>query len=337
LEAFEKCAKECGLDPKKALSLDVATRWNSTYIMIRDAIYYKNAFDHLAKKDKDKNVHINPSSTDWLNATNISKCLKKFYGVTLLFSGTSYPTANHFFRKFSEIKMDIARWCDSSDLVICTMAFSMRHKFDKYWEMNNLALAVGAFLDPRYKHRMIELYMSKMYGSDKAELEKLVFMNVINELFAYYSAAINAKSTTKGSSSRESEFVPHINTCLVDEEEDKVDLDELYATTSNDKKVSELDLYMSEDLVKVNDNEATFDILSWWKGQVTNLPILSTLARDVLSMQVPTVSSESTFGFGGHIVDAFRSRLKLEIIEALVCCEDWKIASEKGIVIFIAL
>jgi hypothetical protein len=46
LEAFEKCAKECDLDPKKALSLDVATRWNSTYIMIRDAIYYKNAFEH---------------------------------------------------------------------------------------------------------------------------------------------------------------------------------------------------------------------------------------------------------------------------------------------------
>jgi hypothetical protein len=93
--------------------------------------------------------------------------------------------------------MAIARWCDSSDLVICTMAFSMRHKFDKYWEMNNLALTVGAFLDPRYKHRMIELYMSKMYDSDKAELEKLVFMNVNNELFAYYSAVINAKINQK--------------------------------------------------------------------------------------------------------------------------------------------
>jgi hypothetical protein len=50
LEAFEKFAKECDLGPKKALSLDIATRWNSTYIMIRDVIYYKNAFDHLAKK-----------------------------------------------------------------------------------------------------------------------------------------------------------------------------------------------------------------------------------------------------------------------------------------------
>jgi hypothetical protein len=36
------------------------------------------------------------------------------------------------FRKFSEIKMAITRWCDSSDPIICTMAYSMRDKFDKY-------------------------------------------------------------------------------------------------------------------------------------------------------------------------------------------------------------
>jgi hypothetical protein len=48
---------------------------------------------------------------------------------------------------------------------------------------------------------------------------------------------------------------------------DEVDLDELYATTSNSKKVSELDVYMSQELVKVNDNEAPFDVLSCEKGK----------------------------------------------------------------------
>jgi hypothetical protein len=82
--------------------------------------------------------------------------------------------------------MAIARWCERSDVIICTMAFSMKEKFDKYWDMNNMALAVGAFLDPRYKHKMVKLYMSKMYDSERAELEKLSFINVINELFAFY-------------------------------------------------------------------------------------------------------------------------------------------------------
>jgi hypothetical protein len=222
-KAYEKCAKECDLDTKKALSLDVATRWNFTYIMIRDAIYYKDAFDRLAKEDKDRFGHMAPSSDDWLNAINISKCLKKFYDVTLLFSGTSYPTANHFFRKFSEIKMAIARWCKSSDIIICTMAFSMRMKFDKYWDMNNTALAVGAFLDPRYKHKMVELYMSKIYDSERAELDKLSFMNIINELFVFYSSNINAKTTNMASTSKESEFVPNKTNSLMDnEDEDEV-------------------------------------------------------------------------------------------------------------------
>ena len=201
------------------------------------------------------------------------------------FSGTSYPTANHFFRKFSEIKMSIVRWCESRDMIICSMTFSIREKFEKYWEMNNLTLAVGAFLDPRYKHRMVELYLSKMYDSEKAELEKMSFMNVINELFAFYSVTIIAKSVTKGASSKEGQFVAQKNACLVDDDErDEVDLDELYATTNNNKNVLELDVYMSEELEKVNDSEAQFDVLSWWKGQVTTFFILSTIARDVLSM-----------------------------------------------------
>jgi hypothetical protein len=48
---------------------------------------------------------------------------------------------------------------------------------------------------------------------------------------------------------------------------DEVDLDELYATTSNSKKVLELDVYMSEELVKVNDSEAPVDVLSCEKGK----------------------------------------------------------------------
>jgi hypothetical protein len=159
----------------------------------------------------------------------------------------------------------------------------MKEKFDKYWNMNNMALAVGAFLDPRYKHKMVELYMSKMYESERAELEKLFFINVINELFAFYSSNINAKTTNMAFTSKETELVPHKNGSFMDGE-DEVDLNELYATTNNVEKVSELDVYTSEGLVKVNEGDAPFDILTWWRGQVTNLPILSTLARDVLSM-----------------------------------------------------
>ncbi|KAL6571302.1 hypothetical protein OROHE_002945 [Orobanche hederae] len=37
-EEFKKCATKCQLDTKKGVALDVATRWNSTYLMLMDAL-----------------------------------------------------------------------------------------------------------------------------------------------------------------------------------------------------------------------------------------------------------------------------------------------------------
>jgi hypothetical protein len=39
-----KRAAECELDTSKAIQLDVSTRWNSTYLMLRDLLHYKPAF-----------------------------------------------------------------------------------------------------------------------------------------------------------------------------------------------------------------------------------------------------------------------------------------------------
>ncbi|KAF3780541.1 Zinc finger BED domain-containing protein RICESLEEPER 1 [Nymphaea thermarum] len=36
---------------KYKLTYDVPTRWNSTYVMLRDALFYKDAFQHLTSVD----------------------------------------------------------------------------------------------------------------------------------------------------------------------------------------------------------------------------------------------------------------------------------------------
>jgi hypothetical protein len=57
-EELMKCATECGLDTTKGLSLDVSTRWNSTYLMLRDALYYKHAFLRLKSSYRRRSVVI---------------------------------------------------------------------------------------------------------------------------------------------------------------------------------------------------------------------------------------------------------------------------------------
>jgi hypothetical protein len=60
-EEFMKCATECGLDTKPSLSVDVSTRWNSTFLMLRDALYYKDAFERLTSIDRRRYRSIAPS------------------------------------------------------------------------------------------------------------------------------------------------------------------------------------------------------------------------------------------------------------------------------------
>ncbi|PON65119.1 Ribonuclease H-like domain containing protein [Trema orientale] len=47
------------------------------------------------------------------------------------------------------------------------------------------------------------------------------------------------------------------------------------------------------------------------------------MARDVLSIPVSTVASESAFSVGGCVLDQFRSSLKPDIVEAIICTRDW--------------
>jgi hypothetical protein len=51
--------------------------------------------------------------------------------------------------------------------------------------------------------------------------------------------------------------------------------------------------------------------------------VLSRIAHDVLAVPAPVVPSESAFSTGQRVVSDYRSRLKIIIIEALICLQDF--------------
>ncbi|KAK2641308.1 hypothetical protein Ddye_023071 [Dipteronia dyeriana] len=91
-----------------------------------------------------------------------------------------------------------------------------------------------------------------------------------------------------------------------------------YSTVCNQK--SQLELYLDEPKLEMSSN---LDVLDFWKVNMIRYPDLSVMARDILSIPVSTVASESAFSVGGRVLDRFRSLLKPDIVEAIVCTRDW--------------
>ncbi|KAL3732392.1 hypothetical protein ACJRO7_029111, partial [Eucalyptus globulus] len=87
----------------------------------------------------------------------------------------------------------------------------------------------------------------------------------------------------------------------------------------SDNNLSELDRYLKAELEDGRD----LDILKWWSVAGQKFKILSLMARDILSIPVTTVASESTFSTSGRVLDGFRSSLTPRVVEALICTQDW--------------
>ncbi|KAH9786839.1 BED-type domain-containing protein [Citrus sinensis] len=95
-----------------------------------------------------------------------------------------------------------------------------------------------------------------------------------------------------------------------------------FVNVGNEEVKDELDTYLGEKLVPFNVEEE-FDVLAWWKVNGGNYPILSQIARDILTIPVTTVASESAFSIGGRFVSPYRNRLHPSTLEALMCSQSW--------------
>jgi len=128
LQKFEEVASQVKA-PKKSLLLDVSTRWNSTYLMLERALEFKKAFERMSVVDK--HYIYGPSPKEWADVEVVCGCLKYFYEVTKIFSGTLYPMSNLYFNHICAIHLHLKGLCESHVPFVQAMAEKMRSKFLK--------------------------------------------------------------------------------------------------------------------------------------------------------------------------------------------------------------
>ncbi|PPD73133.1 hypothetical protein GOBAR_DD29942 [Gossypium barbadense] len=226
----------------------------------------------------DDNFKLNPTMEEWENAVALQSCLKCFDDI----KGTQ----------------------------------CLPRKFDRYWSLCNLALAVASVLDPRLKFKIVELSYRVIYGHD-SKMRLNMFQKVLRDV--YYEYASEAKNLTSSAS-----VLDDFNCSTIGLGNDSI-LDSLskFASASNFNEEAswklELELYLDEPLLPMDG--AFFDILGWWCDKSQRFPILAKMAQDFLA--IPVSISTSCSNISAMINNPAYSTLNPESMEALVCSENW--------------
>ncbi|XP_027088572.2 zinc finger BED domain-containing protein DAYSLEEPER-like [Coffea arabica] len=239
--------------------------------MLERALLFRHAFSRL--QDVDDDYKLCPSEEEWHRVGKIVEFLRLFYDMTLLFSGSKYPTANLYFPNVWKIQCLLNKEVNSPDVLISEMASNMKIKFQK--------------------------------------MKRFLILNK--------SCFICSKSTLKNNTAITA--APMESTFNSDDGQtrDLMDGFDVYQSQqgANGNK-SELKLYLEERLVD-RKQQPDLNVLTYWKESRIRYPELSLMARDILSIHITTVASESAFSHGGRILGKLRTSMLPDNVEALLC------------------
>ena len=312
IEKFEEMAKFKKIKITRKLILDCKTRWNSTFMMLEVALPYRVVFERAKQVDK-QYEHL-PSDKEWEFAAEMVERLGLFYEITKLFSGTNYVTANVYFPRICEIKMKMRQWATCSNPIIKKLSEEMTTKFDKYWTDIQDLMGMATLLDPRYKRHMLTACFAMLHGIEPSSYECVELVDALvarlHSLIEEYEVEVDEyKPCEELISSMKAPAIMNIFNDIVAKQ-----------SPAAARLQGEIDMYLTDGLVPYTE---VFSVLDWWKVAGTRYPTLRKVARDIFAIPVTTVASESAFSTSGRILSEHRSRLTPNMVEVLMCSQNW--------------
>ncbi|KAL2920462.1 putative AC transposase [Bienertia sinuspersici] len=193
LVLFEKCVVDSKSNFVGKLLIDCATRWNSTYQMLKRALEAKDALNLFAIVDTSFDFGL--SADEWNVVDFVCKFLESFYNITVMFSGSDYPTTNLYFRNIVAIEKLLVVAHTHTVASIQSMATVMMEKFEKYWSDYSVLLAIAVLLDPRYKMHFVKTASGKLYVHAEVEVKVQEIYNAFVELYKFYDQSTSSSST----------------------------------------------------------------------------------------------------------------------------------------------
>ncbi|WVZ84994.1 LOW QUALITY PROTEIN: hypothetical protein U9M48_031959 [Paspalum notatum var. saurae] len=338
IAAYKSYCMSMAVRPRK-FGVDMDVRWNSTYLMLKHLLPYKSTFSVFIKTQYPLNKDGTPLLTDnhWIVAEKILSFLELFYESTVALSGVYYPTAPLILHHILRIARHLNAY-ENDPLLRCAVV-PMKDKFLKYRREIPVLYAVAFILDPRAKMRgfnRLLVRLSSLFGTDYSRLPIDVRTKLTKIYNMYESKFSDARlRATHHPAVHGSGKKKMASGDIYDDD----DIDGVIPSPmgrrpgsssssphalSTVASTSELASYLDSDILTEFDED--FNVLSWWQKHKLTYPILSLLAKDVLTVPASTISLESTFSLAGRVIEERRRRLTPDMVEVLSCIKDWELA-----------
>ncbi|XP_052483845.1 uncharacterized protein LOC105784864 isoform X4 [Gossypium raimondii] len=293
---FQEAVDQVKLQGGKSLD-DLSFKLESEFDILTSALKSREIFCQLEQIDG--NFKLNPSMEEWEKAIALKSCLKCFNdikGTQSISVSLYFPMLCDIYKKFLQL--------EKSNHSFLTL---MKRKFDRYWSLCNLELAVASVLDPRLKFKIVELSYNVIYGHDnKMQLNE--FHKVLTDVYwKYTNGARNSIASTSILGDSNSLTTETANDCILDSFNNFLP-----------SWKSELEDYLGESEPAL---PLDGDILGWWRANSLRLPSLAKMARDHLAMLVSV--SMPCSAVSAMITHSSYNRLDPDSMEALVCSQNW--------------
>ncbi|KAJ0237265.1 HAT protein [Hirschfeldia incana] len=230
LKSFE-FRVDSGKMSRGSLPLDVKTRWNSSYLMLDQAIKFRAAFEKMEAEDKPYNDYFMelengkkriepPSTRDWEEAERLVHFLVIFYNSTLMLSATKGITSHKIYNEIVTITRNVSKISSAPgpDETLRFKALTMMGKIRKYWnpfveesesesskskscKMNKILIVASVF-DPRKKMNFANLCFEKLYGKESIEFTLLSesITEILKSLYEEHTLGYNTSGGGSGGS-----------------------------------------------------------------------------------------------------------------------------------------
>ena len=223
-----------------------------------------------------------------------------FYKETCYLSAVYTPTSFLGLHTMTAIAVHLDK--NRNETIFQDSIQAMTAKFLKYWGVGKVPLlyGFGAILDVQAFFDLFKVYEAKLLPQYRAQpsqsqtqyLRRHQYTNVFVNAPAYSPFPQQQEAGTSQPRSSATDARSH---------------PEIQESNRNDW---------------VRSDDEAIDLLVWWRQNARRFPVLPSMAQDILTIPVSTVSSEAAFSSSGRIIDDRRCSLKPEMVKALTCGKD---------------